>query len=418
MCSSDLNAEIWRDEAAQDDFETHFITMKNIEVLCNFLSQDDFLYNGKTRSILISEFGVVSGMAEVYSSAQAASIGYSFYKAQTYQMIDAIIYRKQVDSSSDQNKYGLWTSKEDSINSPATKKTAYNVFKFMDTSKSLESTSFALDLLGKATWAEVIPNFKEANVIKRNLFDLIPVSIDEISRSNKKKVLNEFETGDLSDFFVSDNAYGLELREDPTSGTTMLYGRLHSPYMGDYMGVSVSADKAYNFKNVNYFTVRMKAEVPEGVEFVSVMVRMYKNGNAVDGTAAYEGVTQILPNIWNDVTFKTSAITSDYSDIDLIKVWIKPYEMKEYPTEGFGIWIEEISTYGKSSFNIFTFLLWVILIGVIGIILFFVVIIIRNTINVRKAKRRRAIQRERMMKERARQQGNRPPPQNRNNNDR
>jgi len=413
--SNRANAEIWRDESALEDFETHFITMKNIEVLCNFMSQDDFLYNGKTRSILISEFAVVSGMAEVYSSAQAASIGYSFYKAQTYQMIDAIIYRKHVDSSADQNKYGLWTSKEDPINSPATKKTSYNVFKFMDTAKSLESTQFALDLLGKSSWEEVIPGFKEANVIKRNLYDIIPVAHNDISGSNKKKILNEFETGDLSDFFVSDNAYGLELRTDPGSGITMLYGRLHSGYIGDYMGISVSADKPYNFKNVNYFSVRMKTEVPEGVEALSVMVRFYKNGTAVDGNAVYEGVTQILPNVWNDVTFKTSAITSEFSEIDVIKVWIKPYDQKEYPTEGFGIWIEDISTYGKGAFGIFTFLLWVILISVIGVVLFFVFIIIRNTLNVRKAKRRRAMQRERMMKERARQQGARPP-QNRDNN--
>ena len=417
--SQRANSDIWRDEAALDDSETQFITMKNIEVLCNFLSQEDFLYNSKTRSILISEFAVVSGIAEVNSSGQAASIGYSFYKAQTYQMIDAIIYNAHVDKASDTHKYGLWTSKEDGIDTPSTKKTSYNVFKFMDTAKSLESMEFALSLIGIKTWDQVIPNFKEANIIKRNPYDIIPVTSNDISGGNKKKVMYDFADNDLSDFFISDNASYLDLRTDPISGNLALYGRLKSNYLGDYMGISVSADKPYNFKGVNYITVRMKAEVPEGVNSVSVMIRLYDNGNAVNGNAVYEGMSQIAPGEWQDVTFKTSAITSDFSEIDIIKVWIKPYDLKEYPLDGFGLWVENISTHGKSGFGVFTFILWFLLISVIAVVLFFAVIIIRNMLYVRRVKRRRAMKQAQIQQQKQytqQQQKTGRPTQNRNNN--
>lgn len=408
------NPDIWRDEAAWDDYDTHYITMKNIDVLSNFLSQPEFLYNGKTRSILISEFGAVSGIAEVSASGQAASIVYSFYKASANPMIEAIIYSTHVDKLNDNNKFGLWTSKEDSINTPNTKKTAYNLFKAMDTAKSLESSEFALPLLGITSWEQWIPNFKESNVKKRNIYDIIPVTVSEINKRNNKKELYEFVNGDLSDFFISDNASYLELRADPESNISMLYGRLKSNYVGDYMGISFSADKPYNFKNINYLSFKMKAEVPEEVSIVNVMVRMYSHGNAVDGNATYEGVSQIEAGKWQDVTFKTDSVTSDFSEIDVIKVWIKPYDVKDYSTDGFGIWIENISTYGGSSFGIIKFILWVMLIVVIAIVLFFVVIIIRNMLYVRKVKRRRAMKQARLKQERARQlqrsqQFNRPP---------
>lgn len=417
--SSRSNPDIWIDEAATDEYDTHYITMKNIDTLCRFLSQDTFLYNSKTRSILISEFAVVSGVAEVGASGQAASIAYAFYKAQTNPMIDAIIYSHHVDKVSDSNKYGLWTSMEDSINTPSTKKTAYNVFKYMDTSKSLESTQFALQRIGAvSSWGQVITNFKESAIVKRNLYDIIPVAKNETG-SLSEKVLYEFVNGDLSDFFISDNASYLELRADPDSNVSMLYGRLKSNYVGDYMGISVSADKAFNFKNVNYITVRIKAEAPEEVSNVSVMVRLYHNGNAVDGNAIYEGTTQITAGVWQDVTFKTTAVTSDYSEIDVIKVWIKPYDVKEYPTDGFGIWIEDISTYSKSSFSILKFFLWLILIAFIAVVLFFAFIIIRNQLLARRVKRRRALQQAKIQQQRQMQntqQTRRPPPQNYNPN--
>lgn len=418
--STRSNPDIWKDESALDNFETHYITTKNIEVLCNFLNQEDFLYNNKARSILISEFAVVSGIAEVNSSNQAASIAYSYYKAQTNPMIDAIIYNKHIDNASDSYKYGLWTSKEDSINSPATKKTAYNVFKYMDTVKSLESTAFALNLIGAASWESIIPNFKEANIIKRNVYDLIPVTSSEISGSNKEKIMYEFVSGDLSDFFTSDNASYLELRADPSTNVSMLYGRLKANYVSEYMGISLSADKAYNFKNVNYLNIRLKAETPPEVENVSVMVRMYSKGNAVNGSAVYEGISQIVSGEWQDITFKTSSMTSDFSDIDVIKVWIKPYEMREYPLDGFGIWIEDIATYNKSSFGILKFLLWFILISIVAVIGFFAFIIIRNMIYVRNVKRRRAMKMAKIKHEqermRQRNMQQKRPPQNGNNN--
>lgn len=73
-------------------------------------------------------------------------------------MIDCIIFRSQADAEaeiqSDNLYMGLWT-----VNM-GKKKTAYNVFKYMDTPQCEEKTKACRQYLGIQKWSQVAPGYK------------------------------------------------------------------------------------------------------------------------------------------------------------------------------------------------------------------------------------------------------------------
>ena len=406
---SDTNSsEAWKDDAAWKSDDTPYINISNIEVLCDFLKQDIFSYRGHTRTILISECGATSNTDE---SSQAASIAYAYYKASAYLMIDAIIFHRHVDFVGENGaNYGLWTSLQDDINSPFSKKNAYSVFKYMDTDRSLTTTSFSLQRMGIKDWKEIIPGFNEANIIKRNVYETEPASAEDNLKKYSQKTPFDFSAGDKYDFYPSDNAQYIELRLDPDTETAALYGRMSSRFPGDYMGISRVMSKDQSLKNVKYIKLKVKAEAPEGVGMLNLMFRLYNKGGEYN-SAVYESVTQIEAGKWKEVVFRTENYTSIYSNADVMKIWLKPSDGKQY--EGsYGIWVGSITTYSKNILGIFKYILWIILAVIIAIVIFFVYIIIRNNIHARKIKRRRALK-AKMQRDRAMRQ-QQPPPQNNN----
>ena len=419
--ASDLrNSEIWKDEGAWDNFDTPYITMKNIGVLCEFLSQDTFKFNSRERSILISEFGVHSGDSEDKLSAQAASIVYGFFKAQSYSMIDAIIYHRHVDHSGENGlRFGLWTNQNDITNDPFGRKTSYDTFKYMDTTDAIAKTGFALPLIGVSDWTEVVSNFKESNVTKRKVFTASPILKQDIGRNYNAKTLFKFSEGDLNNFYESDNSNYTILREDTDSRQSMLYTSLQSQFAGEYMGISCIGSKAFNFKNVHYITFKVKVEAPPTVNSVSIMLRLYNVGDAVSGNAVYESVAQVTPGKWDEVTFAVSSITDSFTNIDGLKLWIKPVDNKKHDGT-YGLWIDEVILHTKSS-GIVSVFLWFLLIVFIAFVLFVIYVLIRNAIVIHRRKRRRAAHQARIqqqqlqqqMQQRQQQNQQQPPPRRR-----
>lgn len=84
------NPDTWNDTGLTNDFDTPYITPKNIEVLPAFLDQPLFHYNGKVRGILLSEQGFNSPtLSEFDQSRQAAGLVYMFRKLRSLNHIEA-----------------------------------------------------------------------------------------------------------------------------------------------------------------------------------------------------------------------------------------------------------------------------------------------------------------------------------------
>lgn len=144
-------ARIWKSSKyVEHNAGTSMMTMANIEVLVNYLNQEQFLTgDGEVRSILISELGYTSTAGEAY---QAAAFAYAYYKIAAYDDIDGFLLNRQTDAAEEVAQglaFGL-------NNAGGTHKQIYNVFKYIDTPEHAKYTDFAKDLIGISSWNEII----------------------------------------------------------------------------------------------------------------------------------------------------------------------------------------------------------------------------------------------------------------------
>lgn len=180
----------------KDSLDSTTITMENIDVLIDYMHTPEYLTrDGQVRSIILSEQGYTSN-SNVYGKCeaeQAASIVYSYYKAEMNEDIDAFIYFLQCDTAeaslnNDYYQFGLW-----GVNSDGTyhEKLSHDVLKIMDTKESLELLENVKKILGINDWIQVIPNFTESRFTQFRQADLADLeefqnkcSIDEATIEN------------------------------------------------------------------------------------------------------------------------------------------------------------------------------------------------------------------------------------------
>lgn len=127
--------DFWNDTTAINSFNTGRITFKNIEVLPQYLSQDDFLYCGKIRSIILSEQGFHSDESEEGEKLQAAAFCLAYKKIASIPSIEAFILHSHVDNKDEFGlNLGLWRRNKNSKlpNAPGSPKLIYYVFRDID----------------------------------------------------------------------------------------------------------------------------------------------------------------------------------------------------------------------------------------------------------------------------------------------
>ena len=127
---------------------TTFITMRNIQTLTDYV-KNRFGFNTR---IILSE----QGFSSTYGGQanQAAAIALAYYKAACNPMIDAFIIRSYKDEAHEVAQ-GLAMGLKDANGK---KKTAYNVFKNMDSSNSLKYTEKVLKSQ-VGNWKSLVPGY-------------------------------------------------------------------------------------------------------------------------------------------------------------------------------------------------------------------------------------------------------------------
>ena len=85
------NPDTWNDPGVTGNFDTPYITPKNLEVLPAYLAQKRFLYHGeKERAILFSEQGFnTPTLSEEDQRRQVAGLVYTFRKLKTMPTVEA-----------------------------------------------------------------------------------------------------------------------------------------------------------------------------------------------------------------------------------------------------------------------------------------------------------------------------------------
>ena len=143
----------WTDSGyATHSQDSRYVTIQNIDVLTDFLCQEDFLSpTGEVRTVKISEVGYTSlesmGSNEYY---QAAAITYAYLQAISNQYIDGIIINRQLDATAEIAQglaYGL-------MNTDGSLKVSYDFYKNLGDLDYINTASaiVGVDLLSRCTF--------------------------------------------------------------------------------------------------------------------------------------------------------------------------------------------------------------------------------------------------------------------------
>ena len=126
------------DQTLTGRFDTDSVGVSNLEVLCDYLGRDALLFDLAKRDIAVVENTSFTGNAEKVLADHV----FTFYKTASEDVGLYITDRKLADTE---------------------------VLKYMDTSRSLRNTYFALELLGIADWKSGIRNFSNEKIAQRTV---------------------------------------------------------------------------------------------------------------------------------------------------------------------------------------------------------------------------------------------------------
>ena len=347
-----LSPEFWKESAPVNDYSTQIITMKNIEVLCNYINieKKDFLPEGESRKVMLTNQGFSSGDNSKESmELQAAAFIYAYLKARYIPDITAFIYHGHVDSKNDLiTNLGLWTNAVDTVDEPGEPKRIYEVFKYMDTNREAEKIEFAKVLLGVTDFNEIVRLYSKDAV---QAVILEEVTGETLKSNPNQTYIGVFNDARLSGFIGSSNIYKMSrvTYENDTSAfnnRNMLYAGFSRPVKGDFGGISkVYEAGELDLSGEKYVGVRLRIdtliEMPEDKKIQLYFIIESENeplsqtgttgdavsqstGEVVKTFSVFEGLANISPNKDETVYFDISA-WSGKSNIRKIKLLVNPY---------------------------------------------------------------------------------------------
>lgn len=138
---------IWKESVyVKDTADTPIVTMANIDVVTDYLEQEEFLTgDGEVRSVTLSELGYTSTQGE---ELQAAAIVYAYKEAEANPHIDSVLFSRQTDAQEEmEDGLALGINHLD-----GTRKYVYQVYKYMDTDEEEKYTDFAKEIIGIKEW--------------------------------------------------------------------------------------------------------------------------------------------------------------------------------------------------------------------------------------------------------------------------
>ncbi len=302
--------DFWNDVAATDSVDTKLITFKNVQVLPRYLASAELLYKGEPRRIILSEQGCnTPGSGENMSleaeKLQAACYAYVYYKVRFLPSIDNFILHRHVDHRLEGGlNLGLWAA-DHSVDfpvAPLRKKYLYDVFKYIDTERSLEVTDFAKEIIGINDWADVIEGFDPAALNERPLTTLVGSHVG--GNPVGEIPLGTFAT-DADGWSPSDNVSAVTAADGVlhVTGASDIFASQLRGIVKEFGANELSA-------NGGWLTaaLRLPVDTPLGTETVARITATLSTGKIIEGDARlpadgeFHNVAVELPEQEGDAT--------------------------------------------------------------------------------------------------------------------
>ncbi len=340
-----LDTEVWNDPVAAADLSGGYITVRNLEMLADFLHGDKYLFNGKERSIIVTGFSVRTE-GDNGEIVQASAIAYGYYKALSLDTVRGIIYascQDNGDTSGLKNENG--------------EKKSYGVFAALNTEKTEAETEFALRLIGVNRWAAVVGSFKVPS--PAYFKDYLQIKYASAADGLKQTTLFDFTDGDSNGFYPSDGALSCELAE--INDGFEIYTILDSE-REEYGGISAPIEKgALKKSRLITFNIRVDGEADGNAN-----VRILLSGTADGRCAVWSADGRVVYGSDTVIEIDISSLGAFRGEIDRIKI------LTDAASEGSAIALRSVETYYKPTSPWFIALIVIVSLGALfGIFVLF-----------------------------------------------
>ena len=186
--------EFWKDRSAPLRFDAPRITFKNLEVLPAFLKQPEYLFEGNPRTIALTEQGFHCPDGGEGEQLQAAAYAFAWKKVRVIPEIESFLYHRHVDHP---HEHGLRCGMRahdgsTNVNGVGNERALWRVFKSAGTEQEDAACAFALPIIGRADWSNLIASSFEPPRRKTSekgtlIYDFV-LNRDSASRENLQDV--------------------------------------------------------------------------------------------------------------------------------------------------------------------------------------------------------------------------------------
>lgn len=148
----------WNDTGAKFRYNTPKITPKNLEVLSSYLHQKQFLYEGKVRTLLLSEQGFhTPDYTKESFTDQAAAIAYTWKKMEAIGIVESFHFHRWVDHPLEGGLLlGLRTLPSESQPFGIRKQPAFDTLSALQTPHEEDVIAPIKKIIGISEWKEII----------------------------------------------------------------------------------------------------------------------------------------------------------------------------------------------------------------------------------------------------------------------
>lgn len=147
----------WKDTTAPLRLDAPRVTFQNLEVLGEFLRQPEFLWAGNPRHIALTEQGFHSRKDEKGELAQASAYALAWKRINAIPEIESFIYHRHVDYPGEGGlNLGLRECENGNPNVMGRKRPIWDVFQKAGTPEEDRAFAFALPIVGRTDWTNII----------------------------------------------------------------------------------------------------------------------------------------------------------------------------------------------------------------------------------------------------------------------
>ena len=367
----------WTDEKAVDSIDSEYVTMKNIDVLTDYLKETKNLVNGSARKVVISEFGISGEINTESEKLQAAAYAYAYYTAENNPLIEAFIWHRHVDHIAEYNlNYGLYSSSELALDGKD-KKLIHKVFSVVDTTNS--DKSVLNDLLNYLPIKSFDDLISEHSVI-REYYTVIAKETLLKKEYWNEKTLFDFSSS-LYSFYPTDNSEYIEAITENGIGYMRIVNLMQTSI--EYMGAGIRIDDFGKIHGKNFLTVKMRVISTTSTNDFSLIIM----GNDSESPVMLNCNSTVSSNEWVTLTFDISDISKLNLENCMIKLWVRSDTSK---TEQVLLDVASISLHTKNNFFLSLVIVTLVILFVAAglLIIFYLEVKRRKRIAIQKAKSR------------------------------